>query len=311
MENKSHALVAGLFTLLLLATTIAVAMWLTRDRTGWVPYQIATRQSVTGLSPQAAVRYRGLDVGHVESIRFDPDTPGQILVHINVRPETPVTRSTFATLGYQGVTGVAYVHLDDDGSAPAPLQTSAAEPARIPMRPSLFDQLQERGLAIMEQTEKVVQRVGTLLEDKNQQAILSAFENVSRAAAEFEALPRRLEPALARLPALAAQAQRTFGTLEAAAADARRLTGNLDGMVSELRAPDGTLDTITRTADQFGSLATRLENETLPLANDVRTSVRALNRTLNNLSERPQSVLFGSPDVAPGPGEPGFVAPAR
>lgn len=311
MENKSHALVAGLFTLLFLAATIAAAMWLTRDRTAWMPYQIATQQSVTGLNPQAAVRYRGLDVGHVESIRFDPEAPGQILVHINLRPETPVTRSTFATLGYQGVTGVAYVHLDDDGSAPAPLQTSEAEPARIPMRPSLFDQLQERGLAIMEQTEKVVERIGSLLEDKNQRVILSAFENVSRAAAGLEALPRHLEPTLARLPALTAQAERTLGTLETVAIEARQLTGNLDGMISEMRAPEGTLGTITRAADQFGALATRLEHETLPLANDVRTSVRALNRTLNNLSERPQSVLFGAPDLAPGPGEPGFAAPAR
>ncbi len=309
MENKSHALAAGLFTLLMLAATIAVGMWLTRDHTGWVPYQIATESSIPGLAPQAAVRYRGLDVGQVEWIRFDPKVPGQILVHINVRPDTPITHSTFATLGYQGVTGVAYVELDDSGERRQPLQTSEAAPARIPMHPSLFVQLQTRGLAIMEQTEQVVARLGTLLSDDNQRTMLAAFESVSRVASEFETLPRQLQPTLDRLPALTAQADRTLGNLEAVAAEARALTGNLDGMVGDLRAPDGALAAIATSAGQIGTLAARVERETLPLVNDVRSSVRAVNRTLNTLAERPQSVLFGAPDLAPGPGEPGFKAP--
>jgi phospholipid/cholesterol/gamma-HCH transport system substrate-binding protein len=311
MENKSHALMAGLFTLLLLAAAITIGMWLYRDQVNWVPYEIATRQSIPGLNPQADVRYRGLDVGRVESIGFDPKEAGQILVRINVRPDTPITRSTFATLGYQGVTGLAYVQLDDDGSQPARLPSSPEDPARIAMRPSLFDQLQHRGLGIMEQTEEVARRLNTLLADENQQAILAAFESVGRAAREIEAIPRQMQPTLARLPALTRQAQQTLGTLDAIAVEARQLTGNLDGLITELRAKDGAIATIAGSVEQVGAVAAKLEHETLPLANDMRSALRALNRTLNNLSDRPQSVFFGAPDVAPGPGEPGFAAPGR
>lgn len=309
MENKSHALLAGLFTIVLLAATVVIGMWLYRDQVDWAPYEIATKQSITGLNLQATVRYRGLDVGRVEDIGFDPQEVGQLLVRILVRPDTPITHSTFATLGYQGVTGIAYIQLDDDGAKPVPLPSSEQQLARIEMRPSLFDQLQNRGLAIIEQTEEVARRVNTLLADENQKTVLNAFESLSRAADELESIPRRLQPTLARLPALTDQAQQTLGALQGLAGDARQLTGNLDTTITALRAPDGALSKIADSADQVGAVAGRLEHETLPLANDVRSSVRALTRALNQLGERPQSVLFGAPVPAPGPGEPGFAPP--
>ncbi|HEX7633681.1 MAG TPA: MlaD family protein [Noviherbaspirillum sp.] len=282
MENKSHAIVAGIFTLVLLAAAVLIGMWFSRDRTEWVPYQIATRLSIPGLNPQAAVRYRGLDVGKVDDISFDPQRVGQILVHISVRPDTPVTQSTFATLGYQGVTGIAYVQLDDDGSHPARVKSSKEHIARIEMRPSLFDQLQTRGLEILKQTQEVASRINNLLSPANQQAVLDAFGNVSRAATELEAIPRQLQPTLATLPGMTAQAQQTLSSLDTLSKNASALTTSL------------------------GSMANRLEYETLPLAHDMRSSIRALNRTLDSLNERPQSVLFGSPRAKPGPGEPGF-----
>jgi phospholipid/cholesterol/gamma-HCH transport system substrate-binding protein len=311
MENKSHALIAGIFTITLLAAAILIGMWFNRDREERVPYQIATKLSVPGLTPQAAVRYRGLDVGKVESITFDPEVMGQILVHISVRPDTPITQSTFATLGYQGVTGIAYVQLDDDGTRPMKLPSSEQQIARIEMRPSLFDQLQTRGLAILQQTEEVAKRINTMLDPDNQKTIIAAFNNVSKAATEVEAIPRQLQPTLAKIPALTTQAQQALHALTNLSKDASALTSNLNGLTTTLQAPDGPLDTLANSAEQIGAVANRLQHDTLPLANDARSSLRALNRTLDNVSEHPQSILFGAPAMTPGPGEPGFVIPSK
>ena len=311
MENKAHALIAGLFTIVLLTAAVLIGLWLNRDQVEWVPYQIATKLSVPGLNPQAAVRYRGLDVGKVDDITFDPQEVGQILVHISVRPDTPITQSTFATLGYQGVTGIAYVQLDDDGSRPVRLESSEAQVARIEMRPSLFDQLQTRGLAILQQTEEVAKRINDMLNPDNQKAILSAFDNVSKAATEIETIPRQLQPTLAKLPSVTTQAQHTLASLDELSKNAANLANSLNGIATKLNAPGGTISTITHTADRLGSVADRLEHDALPLADEIRSSIRSLNRTLDNLSERPQSVLFGSPQIAPGPGEPGFAVPSK
>jgi phospholipid/cholesterol/gamma-HCH transport system substrate-binding protein len=306
MENKSHALIAGVFTLVLLGAVVAIAMWLNRDRVQWVPYEIATKLSIPGLNPQAAVRYRGLDVGKVDDIIFDPKAVGQILVHISVKPDTPITKSTYATLGYQGVTGIAYVQLDDDGSQPVRLPSSEDKVARIEMRPSLFDELQTRGLAILKQTEEIARRINDTLTPENQAAVLNAFNSVSKAATEIETIPRQLQPTLARLPQLTSQAQQSLASVDALSRDARSLTTSLNRLATTLQAPNGPINQIGSAAEQVSAVAGRLENEALPLATDVRSSLRALNRTLEGLNERPQSVLFGSPAATPGPGESGF-----
>ena len=309
MENKSHALLAGVFTLTLLVIAILLGLWFNRDRVQWVPYEIATKLSVPGLNPQAAVRYRGLDVGRVDRIIFDPAVPGQILVRISIKPDTPVTQSTYATLGYQGVTGIAYVQLDDDGSKPVRAISGKNQVARIELRPSIFDNLQSRGMAILEQTEALTKRFNTLLEPENQKAMLAAFDNVSRAATAIEAIPGQLEPTLKKLPALSTEAQRTLASLSILSKDASSLTGNLNLMTTRLQAPGGPLQTFTTSAERLGSVANQFELDVVPLAHDAQSTLRNLNRTIDGFNQRPQGILFGAGKPLAGPGEAGFVTP--
>jgi len=313
MENKSHALIAGLFTILLLAAAILLSMWFNRDRVVRVPYEMATKLSVPGLNPQAAVRYRGLNVGKVNDIVFDPQVPGQILIRLSVNPDTPITESTFAMLGYQGVTGIAYVQLDDDGSRPVRIASSAQHMARIELRPSLFDTLQTKGIAILAEAEELTRSFNVLMAPANQQAMLTAFDNVSRAANEFGAIPRQLQPTLSRLPALTARADQALTSITALSQDVSRLSASLNTLTRNLQGQDGPLARLTDSLDLVGSVADSLEYTTLPrfnaLASDARTSLRTLNRTLDNFNSRPQSILFGAPAHLPGPGEAGFSAP--
>lgn len=305
MENKSHALTAGLFTLALLAAAIWIALWFSRDDTNYVPYQLATQQSIPGLNPQAAVRYRGFDVGRVQNISFDPQVPGQILIDINVRPDTPVTHSTFASLGYQGVTGIAYVELNDDGSKPQPLPSSEDKVARIEMRAGLLTALQDRGLVILEQAEKLTYQLNEFAKTENQQAIIDAFNDVSVAAKTLQGLPRQLQPSLDRLPRVMAEAERSLSSLTA-------LTKDLDRVINNLENPDGAIETFSEAAERVRSVAEEIEREVIPLATDARRSLRNIDRTLDNFNDG-SSLLFGTRGAArpPGPGEEGFVAPGE
>src|SRR6476661_4218394 len=120
MENKAHALAAGIFVVVLTVMLLVLGAWLTRDSGHRDVYEISTRESVTGLQEQAPVRYRGVDVGKVTRIGFDPKAQGNVLVRLEIGRGAPVSTDTFATLSFQGVTGLAFVQLDDTGKA-APL----------------------------------------------------------------------------------------------------------------------------------------------------------------------------------------------
>lgn len=310
MENKSHALLAGLFTVALLIAAVFFALWFNRDRVDRIPYQMATSLPVSGLNPQATVRYRGLAVGKVDSIGFNPQKTGEILVRISVDPSTPITHSTFGTLGYQGVTGIAFVQLDDDGSQPAPLPSDENHLAQIEIRPSILDNIQNRSAAILKQTEALTANFNALLAPANQQKIIVAIDQIGSAAAALEALPKQLAPAMEKLPALTDSAQQTLASITALSKEGRTLALDLNTTVRQLQAPNGPLAKLGATAEHYSAIANDIEREALPafnaLAREARTTMQTVNRSIGKLGENPQSILLGTPNLPPDPGEAGF-----
>jgi phospholipid/cholesterol/gamma-HCH transport system substrate-binding protein len=93
---------AGIFVLVVAALLAGLAVWLTRDNREYQLYEMSTKDGVSGLQPQATVRYKGVPVGKVVRIGFDPQIPGNVLIRIAVGEDTPVTPATYAQLGYQG-----------------------------------------------------------------------------------------------------------------------------------------------------------------------------------------------------------------
>ncbi|MBK5105725.1 MAG: hypothetical protein JJE42_15875 [Burkholderiales bacterium] len=72
MENRAHALAAGLFTLVLGAALAAVALWFSKDDIKLIPYVMTTSSSVTGLKVEAPVfPWRWLPATRERSRCFD------------------------------------------------------------------------------------------------------------------------------------------------------------------------------------------------------------------------------------------------
>ncbi|WP_426113739.1 MlaD family protein [Massilia sp. PWRC2] len=319
MENRSHALMTGFFTIFLLIAAILAGMWFNRDRTERVPYVIATTESIPGLNPQASVRYRGLEVGRVDDIHFNPAVAGQIVLNLSVDTETPVTTTTYATLGYQGVTGIAFIQLDDEKTGSPLLKSSKAHLAALPLRQGLLDQLEKRGLVILEKTDQITTKINSLMSDANQKIIIGAFDKVGKTADAYADLPKQLEPALQRIPQLTAKAEQSLAAFSELSGSATRMTNNIDRLATSLQAADGPLGKLTTTIDKVGGnlqdVTSDLTLETLPhvvsMTDEARTSLRAVKRTANALSDRPQGLIFGNSPATPGPGEAGFVAPTK
>jgi phospholipid/cholesterol/gamma-HCH transport system substrate-binding protein len=322
MENKAHAIAAGAFVLGLVAALIALVLWLTRDNTVRNVYELSTRDAVSGLQPQAMVRYRGISVGKVTSIDFDPKVRGNVRVRITVDQRVPLTTSSYATLAYQGVTGLAFIALDDKGESQTALAPNNDDPPRLPLKPSVLAQLQDRGEAIIGQIEEVTKRANVLLGDPNQKRIADALESIAQATASANQLTRSLDntvknglnPALAALPPLIERTKDTMGTVKTAASDVSRVANNANTTVTRLNAKDGPVERLSEGTRALAQAVDSFNAATLPrvnrVADDTSRAVRRLGRTADSINDNPQSLLFGNGGVVAGPGEPGFSAPA-
>ncbi len=293
MENKAHALAAGTFVLALLALLLAMAVWLTRDSGERHFYDISTAQAISGLQAQAGVRFRGVPVGKVESIGFDPETKGQVLVRMSVDASTPITHSTFATITAQGVTGLGFIQLDDDAQQSALLAANDANPPRIPLRPGVVDQLLEQSATILGQIQQVSTSLSHLLSPDNQASVQTAVSHIGAAAGSVNELAKALRPTLATLPALSRQTSQTLQSLQTAAGD-----------ISVAAAQMGEASTsLVRTVDTFGTATLPKFGE---VVDETTLTMRQLRRTVGVVNENPQALIFGRGTPAPGPGEAGF-----
>lgn len=319
MENKSHAFAAGIFVMVVTALVIGLGVWLTRDRGNYNTYELSSREGVAGLQPQAAVRYKGVSVGKVTHIGFDTQTNGNVLIRIAVSVDAPLSPTTFAVLGYQGVTGLAYVLLDDAGQSYPPLPPGPSGLPRLPLRTSPFSQLSEQGPIILNQVQEATQRINQLLAEDNQRLLREALGNIGQAAGSVHSLSQRLDatvqqrldPALAALPPLASDARKTLQSLQQAGASVSVLAADVSKTTQRLGAEGGPIDQITIGTQSLARAADQFSTTTLPrlnrAADDTSRAARTLSRTAGGVADNPQLFIYGSGRIPPGPGEPGFA----
>lgn len=292
MESHSHALVAGLFVVLLGLCAIAGAAWLGQPAgSAQLPIDLLTTHSVEGLKVDAPVRFRGVDVGRVESIAFDAQQPNRIRVRVAVDPSAPITRGTHAELSTQGISGIAFIQFDDEpGQSNEPLPRSAGTIPEVELRQGLFEQAGDSLREVLTQTQRVAGRLEEVLSDRNQQRLFALVDSVAETSARYGKLARDLEPIATALPGLV---EKTKG-----AAD------NLSELGESAERRLAVLDTL-------GQAANDLHNDTLPRVNtlldEVSIDARELRGTLRQANASPQSFIFGVAPPPPGPGERGFV----
>lgn len=309
MENRSHALIAGLFTLLLGLSSVAALWWFGGKQEETNQYLVVTRKNVTGLNMQAQVRYRGIGVGKVESIVLDPKDARSTLIRIKIRKAIPVTRGTTAKLGFQGVTGIAHVLLEDAGTDDTLLVAESGELPQITMQDSMIQELTDVGGETLRSARDFLNNANQILSPENRQNIAKMLVNLevttSNAKEATAQLRQVLTPENVRLlHSTLVRAEQTVGQAGPFFSEARGLVVRLQSVSEKLEA---ALGETANSANSAGTLVPRL-NE---LSTELSSNSRQLGRVLQMLEDSPQSLIFGHQKSLPGPGEAGFVAPVN
>lgn len=316
MENKSHAMAAGSFVLALLVLLGALALWLTRDRHDYTLYEMSTGDTISGLQNQATVRYKGVAVGKVIEITFDQAQQGNVLIRIAVDSKAPVSpTTTFGMLGYQGVTGIAHIQLDDVTEPMAALPEGPGGIPRLLMKSSPLSVLADQGMTILSKVDEATRRINQLLGDDNQERFSSLLLNLSDVASNVSGVTRSMHTTLQQeLPGMTQDARRALQAMEKAGQEAGALAQEVRRMTTTVQGPDGALARITEGSQAMARAAERLDRATLPgisqAASDVSSAARRMGSAAAGIGDNPQSLLYGVDAGQPGPGEPGFVAPA-
>lgn len=313
MENKSHAIIAITFLIVFSVGAVVVYMWMHRGPKEDRYYEIVSRYAVGGLQPEASVEFKGLRVGSVKGLRFDPRDPEKVLIRIGVFPDAYITHATYAQLGYQGITGMTYITLANEPGRPrTPLKTSSDHPARIPMRQGLLQTVEQAGKSDLKRINAIIDKVDRLLSDSNRRHLAATLRHLDEATRRLVALEGQLAPTLKSMPEIT---EATRKLLE----ETRRTEATVNRLANGARRPIEQIgqaaDSAKRVGDSGAQLLRRINEDVLPridaLARRMNRSIADIDQLTRQLKSQPQSLIFGPSARPPGPGEQGFRPPPQ
>ena len=312
MENRAYALVAGIFVILLGAALAAALWWFGEPAENLERYLLVSEGNITGLNIEAQVRFRGIEAGRVEAIGIDPDDPRLILVRINLREDLPVTAGTRASLGYQGVTGLAFVQLEDSGENMRPLEAAGDGLPRIALQPGLLDQASDAALNTLNRISELSDRLTRILSDENVARVERALDRLESASANVD---RTFAEAPQTLLAIReAVGPEQLGLLPQVLANFEKIGREASPAIGDFRSLMVKLEDTAHNFNRlFDGAGQGLMTGTLPRLNALLQELADTSRQISSLFREveaaPQMLLLGRGRQLPGPGEAGYEGP--
>jgi len=318
MESRVNYTAIGVFIVLFIVALVAFAFWLgkyNQDERQYRRYKVFITESVSGLAPEAAVKFHGVDVGKVESIRINPRNSEEVELTLKIKKETPIKTDSNAILKFYGITGLAFIEIAG-GSKGAPLLANGNENVpTIPSSPSLIQRLDESLSDVASKLSTTLDRADRLFSDKNVDNVARSLENLRSLTAQIDGYQGEIKALLAQSIALEHNASESLGAMKEAAGSVKTASGNFNTLVQTKMAT--TLESLEATSKESHTLIKKLEasvdrgdyniapasSELTSLLEQSRSLTNEMEMTLRSLRESPSDLLFKKTPPKPGPGE--------
>jgi len=313
METKANYVWVGLFTLMVMLVAFALVWFTARigDRSNLLGLDIRIPGSVTGLGESSAVYFNGIRVGQVRRLVLDDSNPGMVIAKAEINATTPITRSTEATLGFQGLTGLAFIELKGGSlNEPNLLQEAESEGAvaRIDADPSTLNNLLATAQDIFARADGAISELELFIKDVRP-PLTQTVHNVQQ-------FTTTLNDNRDDIDVIIATTREMMGSLAKASTRADSIMDKLDVMLS----PDNENSVIVHAQETLASIARATETlnrridpiadniehfssqglrQLQALIDDSRRSVTRIEQAISELEKNPQRFIFGGGGSVP------------
>jgi phospholipid/cholesterol/gamma-HCH transport system substrate-binding protein len=295
MDSKVNYTLVGLFVVLLFVGLITFAYWLGKHggKQEYEYYHVYMTESVAGLSIDASVKYRGVEIGTVEDIGLNPKNSEEVELLLKIKRKTPVKMDTSAALKSFGLTGLAYVELEG-GNQDAPLlaATDAGIPV-IPARPSAFARFDESMSQLSQKSALALDKFDRLLSEENLRNVTAILAETRILAKDIRVQAQGFQNVVDSGVVMGKRITNAFEKVEAASVSIKKVADSLEKNSAEVGR--NMSQDVRQSLESFNQLLYELDI----LAGDLQ-------RTIQNIEDSPSDLLFKRSQPQPGPGEEGY-----
>ena len=265
MGNRNF--VVGIFVTFALGAMVVLTLWLSgrQGNEATSTYSMFFERDVSGLMLGGPVFYLGVEVGNVTRTQIIAGDPMSVRVDIEVLDSTPVDTGTWASLLYQGITGVAAV------LANAPV--------------------------IMQRLDDLLERASLVLGGENRELITETLSNL-------EAVTDSLTDEAEGFASLPAEINATLADIRSGVALLRETVSEMrPGMVSSVEQLASASENLARLTDRLESWTTDNDQDVevflsgglgqVPdLIADTRAALREVEKLMRSLREEPSRLIY-------------------
>ncbi len=311
VNGRNSYLIVGIFVSVGLITLIVMSLMFAGGRSTEpnIRYIVYFQRDISGLTLGAPVRYLGVEVGQVDAMNLTPHDGTQVRVDLEVLQSTPVTAATYASLAFQGVTGVAFISLAADRNEPTNrLVASDFEYPVIPTRDVGLAALLSDGPEITQKVTQLLDRANQFLDEDNQAALARSLANIEKLTASLAGQDDTVASLPGQMHQVLGEIENTLGLLRATLDQARpdllatmtKLNQASSDLASISARLDGWLTENDRDMQRFISDGLA---QTPALITDTRNTMRELEKLLAELRENPSQLVY-QPQTEPVTVEP-------
>jgi len=307
MQGKVNYTVVGIFVVVLTTILFITIFWLSTMGHGkfYRSYLVYVHEDVTGLSVESPVRFNGVKIGYVQSMRLDKKNPKLVKIMLRIEPGVPITTSTYAMLNAQGVTGVVYVNLKAATETSAPLIALAGQSFPvIPSRPSLLMQLSTVLPEVATDVQQLSASVAEVLDAQNRLSIKTSLKNIATVtqtladnSADFSQTMQSLDNALENISTASEHLPLTVTQLN-------KTLASVDTLSTEMTKTSQTIDSTMQSGQQ---VIHNFSDQVLPSAQQTLSNLASVTHSVNLLTDElqrdPSMLLRGRSPQPLGPGE--------
>lgn len=324
MESRVNYTAVGIFVILFTVALVGFAFWLgkySQNECDYRRYHVYMKESVSGLSPEAAVKFHGVNVGTVEEIRINPLNSEEVILTLKIKKETPIKTDSAAVLKFYGITGLAFIEIVG-GTKDAPPLASGNDNSTLPIipsAPSLIQRLDESLSNVASRLSTTLERADRLFDDTNVDNVAQTLQNLRTLTERIEGYQAQIKTILEKTASAEENATQALGAMREAADGVKnssrtfdtlmqtRLTTALESLESTSRQSRDLIRRIETTVERgdydVRSLAAPTVSELNALVEQSRSLADEMDKTLRTLRESPSDLLFKTSTPKPGPGE--------
>ncbi len=312
METKANYVLIGAFVLLAAGALALFTLWIAGNpfSRSSKDYDVIFNGPVNGLSEGGEVRFNGIKVGEVTTLRLDRMDPNRVIAHVRVEAQTPVRTDSVAQLNFMGITGVTFIQiLAGNPNAPLLVGTNGEAP-QIPTSRTLVDELFQGGQDLLGVSGDTIKKINETLSDENLEHLTSTLASLDRALAKIaqddgiideatkalvniNVAATALGSASTAVDEAASAFTKDFGQLSA---DASTVLKKLDPTLDEARS---AMANVNQTVEQINTsltpAATRTIRQVGNSAADLQTLIARLRTVLAQVERDPSSFIYQQP----------------